>query len=84
MFELSSFQLISNFDNSGHRKMQDTVVGFKPLMYFCFDRMMNNDNGISSVAVTCPRVELKRERKIHKCCPQGQVYFTRLLNLTVF
>ena len=36
----------------------DAVVGFKPLMYFCFDK--RRDGG-DTVAVTCPKTELRRK-----------------------
>ena len=70
--------MVSNFDNMGHREMREAVVGFKPLMHFCFDRLAAEDGGgddqPESVAVTCPRVPLKKERQIHKCCPPGKTF----------
>lgn len=87
--------MISNFDNQAdrgggrnHHHQQEVVVGYKPLMYFCFDQMRSDqvDNGdtvdhhspqlLQTVAVTCPKAKLTG--RINKCCPKGQ---TRCLTL---
>ena len=56
---------------NGHKEV---VVGFKPLMYFCFDRMETTEGSSETVAVTCPKSPLTTTRKIHKCCPPGHTY----------
>lgn len=43
-------QVIKNVDFNAQK--DDTVVGFKPLMYFCFDHLLNQQD---TVALTCPR-----------------------------
>ena len=47
--------MISNFNNDVNRG-GDRVVGYKPLMYFCFDEIVHARNRIETVAVTCPKV----------------------------
>ena len=44
-------QVIKNVDFTAHNK-DDTIVGFKPLMYFCFDHLSQQQD---TVALTCPR-----------------------------
>lgn len=60
-----------------HRFHGDAIVGLKKLMYFCFDQIVTGDGDgethAKSVAMSCPKVQLSRETKIHKCCPMGQI-----------
>ncbi len=53
----------------------EVEVRFKPLTYFCFDRMEDEAGDVDTVAMTCPKTPLTKERKIHKCCPPGIVSF---------
>ena len=55
---MSIVQVVSHLD--AHNK-DDTIVGFRPLMYFCFDHMSNQPK---TVALTCPRLvkhDMKKE-----------------------
>ena len=59
-------------------KKVDPVLRKKPLMYFCFDLLGDNDEPsnpvkFQTVAITCPKKRFTKERKIQKCCPHGQV-----------
>ncbi len=84
-------KVVSNFDNVGERAAdlraltvkqegdgraeQESVVGFKPLMHFCFDLEEEKTGGgqFQTVAVTCPRAALNNTTRVHKCCPRGKI-----------
>ena len=83
--------MISNFDNQADRQMKakkDTVVGYRPLMYFCFDQLRldqlnpapdsDNKTVLETVAITCPKIKLRGE--ISKCCPKGNYSVLATLN----
>ena len=57
---MSIVQVVSHLD--AHNK-DDTIVGFRPLMYFCFDHMSNQPK---TVALTCPRLVKHDMKKSYK------------------
>ncbi|XP_059098467.1 uncharacterized protein LOC131892660 [Tigriopus californicus] len=85
-------KVISNNENAVDKtrhetlhRYHDAVVGSKPLMYFCFDTLIENDGPTipeqssketknRSVALTCPRVPFAENATIYKCCPMGQSF----------
>jgi hypothetical protein len=48
-----------NDANKDKKVHTDTIVGFKPLMYFCFDHtVIDYERHPQTVAITCPKYAL--------------------------
>jgi hypothetical protein len=48
-----------NNANKDKKVHTDTIVGFKPLMYFCFDHtVIDYERHPQTVAITCPKYAL--------------------------